>query len=307
MNKILALVLLALATILPLKAFSEPLGVIVSILPQQYFVAAMAGEAVEVTVMVEPGADPHVYEPSPRQMVALSNADLYLAVGVSFEDVWLPRFQDANPAMTVVHCDAGVDKLPMASHHHDEAGAEQEHHHDEAAGHEDEHGHEHGALDPHIWLSPSNALIMAENIYNALAAADPGNREVYRVGYQALVMDIQAVDQEIRSLFADIPADERSFLVFHPAWGYFAHEYGLNQVAVEVEGREPSAREMAELVRQAQEQHVSVIFVQPQMSEQTARTIADEIGADVAVLDPLARDWPANMLAAAQALAQAMH
>ncbi|THB71659.1 MAG: ABC transporter substrate-binding protein [Desulfovibrio sp.] len=362
---------LTLAPVVTAAESTEPLNVAVSILPQQYFVQAIGQEHVNVTVMVEPGGDPHVYEPRPQQMAALAEADVYFSIGVNFEDVWLERFQEANPDMLLVHSDENIHKLPMAAHHHDhgEAGEHGEHHgeeaghhegehhehgeqheeaahheegehhehgeqheeaehhehgehHDEAGHHEEaehhehgehhdeaahhEHGHDHGTLDPHIWLAPSPALAMAEAILAGLMEADPDNAAAYQANFDALAQEIANVDQDVRAQLDPIPEDKRHFMVFHPAWGYFAHEYHLRQVPVEVGGSEPSARELAEVVEHAQENQVRVIFVQPQMSEQTARTIAEEIGAHVVVLDPLAEDWPANMRSAAEAMAQAM-
>ena len=303
MNRLLSLLTLCVLFLSPGLAAARPLQVMVSILPQQYFAERIGGDLAQVTVMVEPGGDPHVYEPKPQQMVALSRADLYLAVGVTFEDVWLSRFQDANPDMLVVHTDAGVDKLPMAEHHHEGGHEEDAHQGAEEAGAEH---HEHGILDPHIWLAPSTARVMAENILHGLEAADPDNAAAYQANFEVLSQEIAALDQEIRAVFAPIPEQDRRFLVFHPAWGYFAHEYGLTQLPVEVSGREPSPGELAAIIHLAEEHAIPVIFVQPQMSERTAQTIAGEINARVAVLDPLAPNWADNLRAAAQAFATAM-
>ena len=243
--------------------------VAVSILPQAYFVERIGGERVSVLVMVPPGASPHTYEPTASQMRELARAQMYVRVHVDFEEAWMPRIAAANKNMLVVDSTSGIE---LSSD-----------------------------KDPHVWLSPRLVRIQAEHIYEGLAKIDPDGRKVYERNEEAFLRELNALDEEISTILA--PVRGGRFMVLHPAWGYFARDYGLEEVPIEVEGKEPSARELAALVEAAKADRVRVIFVQPQMNPRTAEVLAQQIGARVVTLDPLARDWPANLRAAARAIA----
>jgi zinc transport system substrate-binding protein len=273
--------------------------VFVSILPQKFFVQKIAGDLADVSVLVMPGASPHTYEPSPRQMAELAAARAYFSIGVTFEDVWLKRIRAANPDMPVIPTDAGIVKMPMPAHGH------AEHDMEKPDGHEEETHHDQGILDPHVWLSPDGARLVAENTCKGLSALDPAHADAYRANTDALLREIDRVDAEARRALASLPEGHRSFMVFHPSWGYFARHYGLTQIPIESEGREPSPRGLAEVIEQGRALGITVIFVQPQFSEKSASVIAAEIGAQIAVLDPLAEDWTATMTRAAQSIGQA--
>jgi zinc transport system substrate-binding protein len=301
-RRVLPLVL-GLMMVLPGSALAG-VRAFVSILPQKYFVERIGGDLVDVEVLVMPGANPHMYEPSPRQMTALAGAQVYFAIGVNLEEVWLPRLADANRAMRIVRADQGVDKIPMAAHHHDEEGEEHdEHMHD---GHEAEQDHDHGILDPHIWLDPVRAETIARNTCAGLVAVDPGHRAEYEANLAALLKDMETLNATISRTLAAVPEDRRSFLVFHPSWGYFADRYGLTQVAIEAGGSEPGPRHLAEIIEHGRELHVSAVFVQPQFSQRSAAVIASELKAAVVPLDPLAEDWKDNLLHAAEAFGKAL-
>jgi zinc transport system substrate-binding protein len=271
--------------------------VFVSILPQKYFVEKIAGGLADVSVLVMPGASPHTYEPTPQQMTALAGAKAYFSIGVNFEEVWLPRLNSANPNMRIVATDRGIEKIPMAAHDdHDEHDQ-----HDQHGGHD----HEHGTLDPHVWLSPDGARVLARNTCTGLIKMDPANEAAYRANADALLLEIDRVDAEIRTRLGPLPKNRRSFMVFHPSWGYFARQYGLTQIPIEIQGKEPNPRGLSQIITQGRDLGIKVIFVQPQFSEKSAAVIATEIGATTAELDPLAEDWAATMLHAAQAISQA--
>lgn len=270
------------------------LNVAVSILPQQQFVEEIAGIHAKVTVMVPPGADPHHYEPKPSQMAQLSTAQLYFAIGVPFEKAWLPRFHDAAKNLTIVDVSAGIHKLPIEGHHHHVEG-----HHTAHEGH-------HETLDPHVWLSPKNVRIIAQNILEALSKADPVNAERYHKNFTLFCKKIDALDAEFTELFAEIPGKNRAFMVFHPSWGYFANAYGLTQIPVEQQGREPSPKDLARLIRLAKEHGIKVVFVQPQFAQRSAAAIASGIDGKVVPADPLARDWFANMQTVGRAFHKAL-
>lgn len=319
--------------------------VFVSIVPQKYFVDQIAGGLVEVKALVPPGASPHTYEPTPSQMMALAKAKAFFAIGINLEEAWLPRITSSAPSLKVVETQHGVVKIPMLAHEHHEEGEEhheghehehhatvheEEHHehgdhaekHDEHhkdAGHEEGHHeheahaeghmdhHDHGTLDPHIWLDPIRVRTIARNTCEGLIKADPQNRQTYEANLTSFLADLDETHETIAKLMKGVPSDHRSFMVFHPSWGYFAQRYGLEQLPIEVEGREPSPKTLAEIIGHAREEGVKVIFVQPQTSKKTAMIIAKEIAAEVKELDPLAEDWKQNIMKAAEAFKATLH
>lgn len=260
---------------------AAPLPVFVSILPQKYFVERIGGEHVAVSVMVGPGQSPATYEPTPRQMTALSRARLYFSIGVAFEDVWMKRIQAANPALHLVPMQRGVALLPLTG----------------PSG-------EPGGKDPHTWTSPLRVKSMAANIRDALIETDPAHRGDYESNYRAFIAELDALDQNIRAILA--PAEGKPFLVFHPSWGYFAKDYGLRQIPIEAEGKEPGAKALVRVIDLGKREGVKVIFVQTQFSRRTAETIATAIGARVVAVDPLAENYPQNLLRVAHEFAGAM-
>jgi zinc transport system substrate-binding protein len=259
------------------------LPVFVSIIPQKYFVEKIGGEFVDVSVMVQPGASPAVYEPKPAQMVALSKAKVYFAVGVPFEAVWLERIMTANPNLTVVPTEKGIRKRVMREHHHKEEGIATL-----------EKRRDHKIKDPHIWLSPPLVMVLARNVLDALCRTDPSHCAAYETNYKRFIIELVELDAEIRRVFAG-QGRGMAFMVFHPAWGYFAEAYGLEQIPIETEGKEPKPAELRELIKHAQRRGIRIIFVQPQFSAKSAKTIAKAIGGEVAYADPLALNWAENL------------
>ena len=284
---------------------NEPLDITVSILPQKYFIEKIGGNLVKVNIMVEPGASPATYEPKPRQMKALSEAEAYVSIGVPFEKAWMERIKGANPQILVIDSAKGIERMEMVEHHHHEE-EEAEHDHDHEAEKAAREGHDQGAesLDPHIWLSPQLVKIQAENIYQSLVNIDPENEAEYQANLAQFLTEIDQLDQQIEQNLAGI--ENRQFLVFHPSWGYFARDYDLEQVSIEVGGQEPSAAELGEIVKEAQEEKIKVIFAQPEFSTQSAETIAQEIGGEVLLITPLAPDWSNNLLQVSQTFAEVL-
>ncbi len=259
----------------------------VSVLPQKYLVERVGGGHVAVNVLVGPGAEPHTYEPVASQLRALSRSAVYFTVGVEFEAAWMDRFRSANRQMEIVDTTAGIDLLPMVDHGHDGGAAH--------AGEE---------RDPHVWTSPRRAAQMARTICEALVRLDAAHADDYRANLAALEEDITALDADIRTTLAG--AQGAQFLVFHPAWGYFAADYGLHQVPIEVGGQEPSAAELAATIKTARAEGIRVVFAQPNLSTRSAETIAAELGGRVVLVDPLAEDWLSNLRKVAEALAAAV-
>jgi len=313
------LILLVLLFVLSIGSANagEKLSVFVSIVPQKYFVQQIGKDMVDVKIMVQPGASPATYEPKPRQMADISKTKLYFSIGVPFEKAWLKKIAAANPDMKVIHTDHGIEKIAMAAHHHHD---EEEHHddkhhghkhdgdehhgeehnghahegdhHDEKA-HEDEDHHDHAGADPHIWLSPKLVKIQAKTMLKALQAADPSHKKEYAENFNSFAAKIDALDQDLKQIFAGKKGLQ--FMVFHPAWGYLAHDYGLKQVPIEIEGKDPKPAQLKELIEHAKSEDIKVIFVQPQFSTKSAELVAREIGGQVAFANPLAEDWMVNL------------
>jgi len=271
----------------------EPLKVTVSILPQKYFVEKIGGDQVDVAVMVLPGASPATYEPRPRQMANLTESRAYFAVGAPFETHWLGKFASFNPGMEIVLTQAGIAKLPMTSHRHEEG-----------KGGRGSSGHGEG-LDPHIWLSPPLVMLQARNILVGLLKIAPRHRDLFEINYLKFIKELADLDIRIMNRFKESAHGNR-FMVYHPAWGYFARAYGLEQIPVETEGKEPSPRELQHLIQLARKDGIHVVFVQPQFSEKSADTIARAINGKVMAADPLADNWAENLEKVAAAFAQVL-
>ncbi len=254
---------------------SDRLDISVSILPQRYFIERIGGDRVTVNVMVLPGESPATYEPKPAQLEALSDAHAYLSIGVPFEDAWLDRIAAANDTMRMVDTTAGIKRLGGPDN-----------------------------PDPHIWLSPTLVKTQARTIADALVTLDPEHESDYEANLDEFIADIEALDADIRGTLAGL--EQRAFMVFHPSWAYFARDYGLEMIPVEVGGQEPSAAELAALVRRAREENIQVIFAQPEFSTRNAETIAAEIGGEVLLVSPLAEEWLENMREVAAAFADAL-
>lgn len=268
---------------------SDDIIVAVTVLPQAEFVEKIAGDNVEVIVMVPPGADPHSYEPSPGQLRDLSNAKLYamMGSGISIEDNMIDKIADLNPDMLIIDCSQGIIMSEMEAH-------EGEDEHAVTDGHEGETG-----LDTHIWTSPANVKLMVETIYEGLVDIDPENKATYLENKNAYLAELDALDEQIKTTLSG--KEGSSFMVYHPAWGYFAKQYDLIQVPVEMEGKEPSVRDMQNIIDEANEKNIKVIFVQTGFSTVSASAIANEIGAEVVELDPLAKDYIENLAKVAEA------
>ncbi len=273
--------------------------VFVSIAPQKYFVKQIGKELVDVQVMVQPGGNPATYEPKPKQMFQISEAKLYFAIGVPFEKAWLKKIIASNPEMKVIYTDQGIDKIPMTVYHyHDEAeknrkngDPQKETYHQAHAENEHQHGAE--ILDPHIWLSPPLVKIQTRTMLDALREMDPSHQTVYEENYNQFVSRTDKLDADLRKAFAGKVGLQ--FMVFHPAWGYFAHAYGLEQVPIEIEGKDPKPAQLKGLIEHARNKGIKVIFVQPQFSTKSAKLVAGEIAGRVVFADPLAEDWMTNL------------
>jgi zinc transport system substrate-binding protein len=263
---------------------SEQIGVVVTILPQAEFVEKVGGDKVNVTVMVPPGAEPHTYEPTPSQMTAVSRAKMYAEVGsgIGFELAWMGKLIEQNKGILVVDCSKGIALQEMTAPDEDV---------------------EPGGMDPHIWMSPVNAETMVQNICDGLVQIDPANKAYYEENRDAYLQELTQLDQDIRNGLSGVV--NRRFIVDHPAFGYFAKEYNLTMISIEVEGKEPTPAGITHLIDQAKEYNIKVIFVSPQFNQQSAEVIASAIGGEVVSIDPLAKDYITNMRLILDRLVQA--
>ena len=259
--------------------------VVVSIPPLAWLVERLGGDRVETRVLLPPGSSPVTYEPTPRQVVELDHARLVVAIGhpdFPFERRLLDRLLTHRPELPVLEMTAaltetvGPSPLPLQDHGHD----------------------------PHVWVAPETMAAVAEPLAAALRRLDPDHATEYRDRLAALQEEIATLDRELTAAFADLP--RRRFWVYHPAWGYLARQYGLEQVALETGGKELGAARLVALTERARREGVSVIFVQRGFSDRAARALAAHIGARIEVLDPLARDWPENLRTVAAKLRTAL-
>ncbi len=281
--------LLCILFYVPFCAGAGKPTVFVSIVPQKYFVQQISKDLVNVEVMVQPGASPATYEPKPSQMTKLSSCAAYFAIGVPFEQAWLDRISAVNPNMKIVQTDRNIEKIAMARHYHEEMEGgrpeEKVHHEQEQAGQT--------ILDPHIWLSPVLVKKQAAVILEGLTAISPEHAKDFQTNYHIFLEKIDQLDLQLKAILKG--REGMRFMVFHPSWGYFAKEYGLVQVPIEIEGKAPKPAQLAELIRHARESNIHVIFVQPQFSRKSAEVVAREIDGKVIFADPLAEDWFANL------------
>ena len=260
--------------------------VTVSILPQKYFVEQIAKDFLHVNVMVAPGANQHTYEPKPAQMKELAKSDAYFSIGDGFEKAWLPKFKSSNPKMLMVDTVKDIEKIAMAEHHHE--GETKDAHQE----HEDE------SLDPHVWLDPILVKTQAKNIYDALVILYPAQSAEFTKNYETFIASLDALDASIQTTLAEVKS--RKFIVFHPSFGYFAKRYNLEQIAIEVSGKEPKPSELATIIKEAKEENAKVVFVAPQFSQKSAISIAKQINGKVLPIDPLAYAWSENLLSIAK-------
>jgi zinc transport system substrate-binding protein len=257
------------------------LDVVVSILPLAEFVEAVGGDRVNVSVMVPPGASPHTYEPTPSQLVQVAEAEMFVKMGsgIEFELVWMDKIAQTNRKMLVVDGSKGIELMAMA------AGDE-----------------EHEGPDPHIWTSIGNAQVIVTNIYGGLAQLEPDEAGQFARNRDAYLQKLRDLDKEIRDQFAR--SDTKEFIVFHSGWGYFANDYGLTQIAIEIGGKEPSATDIARIVDEARNKNIKVVFMSPQFNQQSAKVIASSIGGVVVPIDNLAKEYVDNLRKVAAELAK---
>ena len=234
----------------------------VSVLPQKYFVERIVGDKFDVNVIIPPGSSPATYEPTPANLMSLSHSPLYFRIGyIGFEKAWMEKIIAVNPKMKIIDTSKGVELI---------------------------------GENPHIWLSPSAVKIQAGNIYNTIIEIDTINAEFYTKNYESFIKDIDKLDMQIKMMFKNV--SNRKFIVYHPAWSYFAKDYNLIQVPIEFEGKSPSPATIKNIIDIAKKENIKVVLVQKQFDTKQANAIAENIKGHVIQLDPLSEDWIMNMV-----------
>ena len=278
-KKIFFVTALLLASLLSAKPV-----VIASIAPVGYLAKAVGGDKIEVQSLAK--GDVHSYEPKPNDMKAVAKASLFIAAGLEFEEAWIPRFKASAKNLVVVKSDAKIAKLK------------------EERGEQAEHDEKHEAhADPHVWLNPMLAITMARNISDALIDIDKANKDFYLENFQKLMNDLLAFDESAKESLAGLK--NRKFVVYHPAWGYFAEHYDLEQISIERNGKEPKIDEMASTVKMIKDENIKVIFADPNRSQKSAQVLASQTGAKVELLDPLGYNLLENLKIAVRAIKDA--
>jgi zinc transport system substrate-binding protein len=310
-----------------------PVRAFVTIQPHAYFVERIGGDRVQVDVLVGPGQCAETFEPTAKQLARMAGARLYFVVGMPMEETLVPRLLGNFPGLVVVDTQEGIARrnldgdwasglegagaqadldagarsagTPPGEHRDDADSAGTTHaepgegppdvdgaldEHDHADG---EHTHAHTGADPHTWLDPALAKVIAQNIARGLVQVDPADSARFRANLRSLETDLDRVDAEVRGILA--PAKGREMLVYHPYYGYFARAYGLRQAAIEVGGFRPGSKYLAGIIDRARENTIHAIFVQEGVALSAAQTVADEIGGRVIVLDPLSRNYLVNL------------
>lgn len=253
----------------------------VTLEPLRYFTEAIAGDNYEVVSMVPKGSSPESYDPTPQQLVNLSKSQAYFRIGyIGFEQAWMKKLEANCPNMKVYDTSKGIDLIRDKGHWHGD------------------HFHE-GGVEPHVWNSTQNALIIADNIYQALCELDSTHQEDYQKRLDVLKQTIRQTDANVRTLVENA---DSTFLIYHPALSYFARDYGLKQVSIEEGGKEPSPAQLKALIETCRNENVHTIFVQQEFDQRNAQLIANELGVNIVSINPLSYDWVKEMIRIAEAL-----
>lgn len=257
---------------------NDKIKTIVSIPPQEFFVRKIADTLVGISVLIPVGQSPTTYNPTPQQMIDIESANLFFTIGVPFEKHLLKKLNTNGYKTKIINTQTSVDLIPIS-----------------------ELDHDHGNLDPHIWIDPQLVKTQATNITNALIKYSPEHKEIFNNNLELFKHELDSIDILISGMFAKF--NKRHLCAFHPSFGYFCKAYGLVQVAIELDGKEPSAKHLAEFVKMAQEENINTIFIQPQFSDKSARVIAESINAKVETIDPLSSDYLNNLADMAEKIA----
>lgn len=290
---LVTLIFVVLLSFFSVSAYAAKFTVAVSLQPYASVVSEIGGDQLEVVTLLPPGADPHTFEPKPATLKEFAKATVYFSDGSGMDEAWLPRFKGVNKSIQIISLSKDIDWMDEDEHHHHDEHCD--HHEETDAGEDSE-------LDPHLWTSPLQMMQVARNICDALVQLDSANAVMYIERWVKLTARLKKLDAELRTSIAKLPQQARTFIVFHPAYGYFARDYGMEQLTVEVKGKEPKPRDLANLVKTGKENNVHIVFVQPQFSKRAATTIARELDAVILDTDPLSFEYEKNIRALLSAI-----
>lgn len=288
----IAVLCLAFASVVYATSAAK-LTVAVSLQPYANIVKNIAGDRVDVVTLLPPGADPHTFEPKPQSLKEFAKASIYFSDGSGMDKAWMPRFKGVNKNVQVVGISEGIGWM---------AADEVEHRHEGEVVHHEEH---HEGFDPHVWTSPKRVAIIAQNVLDALVQLDPAGKETYTQNFAAFKAELETLNADLKNAVNALPIGKRTFIVFHPSYGYLAFDYGMQQLSIEVEGKEPKPKDLAFLIEEGKKHFVHIVFVQPQFSKRAAETIAKELNAVVVTTDPLAYDFMGNVRSLVMAISEA--
>jgi zinc transport system substrate-binding protein len=256
----------------------QPHTVTVSILPQKYIIGQIAGNLLQVNVLVPPGSSPHNYEILPSQMKELAKSKVWFQIGLlTFEDAWKEKMVEINKDLLIINSSEGISLIAGSEHQHEEG----DHHHDEA-------------FDPHVWLAPAEVKTLAKHTLETLQKSYPEHAAEFAKNYDAFIQKTDGLSSQIDQKLAMLK--NRNILIFHPALAYFARQFKLEQIPLELDGKEPSPKHMKEMVDLAHQQNIRVIFIQKEFDPAFAQQMAHEINGEVLVIDPLDYNWEKQML-----------
>ena len=254
----------------------------VTIEPIRYFTEQIAGDKFKVVSMVPGGSSPETYDPTPQQLVHLAGSEVYFRIGyIGFEQTWMQRLVENAPQMEVFDLSKGISLIKEEAHQHGD------------------HFHA-GGVEPHLWNSPTNARLITQNIYQALCQLDPDNKEFYTQNLNKVNREIEDTDKEIRELLSG--QHDKAFLIYHPALSYYARDYGIHQICIEENGKEPSASHLKELADLCKQGDIRVVFIQKEFDTRNAELIAKEAGAQLISITPLKYEWKEELIQTTKAL-----
>ena len=276
-------VLLGLFIFLGITSAYAKINIVVSIPPQQAYVEEIGKDLVNITLLAPIGTNPNFYEPKRSQMTAVEQAHVYFTIGGNFEKAWLPKMINQNKNMEIINSSSGIERITMKSKNISDNQSPKK--------------------DVHVWTTPKNIAIIGKNIYETLVRYDIKNKDQYTKNYEEFLEKVRKTDEEIKTIFKDLKKDTK-FMVYHPAWGYFAKEYHLEQLPIEIEGKEVKPKELQKMVEKAKSNNVKAILTQPEFSTKGAQVIANELGIKVVEISPINPYWSENLINLAKVIAE---
>lgn len=264
--------------------YSKP-TISVSVAPQAFFIEKIANDTLNINVLMPQNVDEHLFELKPTTMRELEKSDIYFTIGLEFEKIFNEKFRQNFPKLHFVNSQENISLMAMK----------------EPDSQKDENSQK-NSLDIHTWLDPVLVQTMAVTMFKALSEQYPQHKELYEKNLNAFLAELDSLNLQISSKFDTIK--NRKFIVYHPSWGYFARRYDLEQIPVEIEGKEPKPKELKKLIQEAKKENIKVIFVQPGFPENAAKALSKELKARIVVINHLARAWESELLKSVDELAK---